>query len=433
MVQRVADINPGAAGSSPYGMTLHNGEMYFAADDGTNGTELMKFDGSSVTRLSDINTAGSSKVQDLISYNNELYFRAYDGSSVNLWKYDGSSVSQVTDATTGQPIAMVNTASPRPENRMAVYNGKLYLEGWSNDLSSQWGLPGGQLWEYDAATGQGNRISDIHTLTWDVTNYIGSFGPEKLTVYNGKLYMQGTQASYDDPSTEEGWVGTEIWSYDGSSLDRVSHFSGTYNPGDFHVHTDGKMYMSADMDDTTGSELVSFDGTDFTLENDAISGTPGGGASNMASYNGDLYYVSSDSYMDFNGDPYPNNQELWKYDGVDASLVADINTHGTFPASFPEDLTVFDGKLFFAATTGDLYSAADEELWVFDGTDASLFADINSSDSSAPSDFLVFDGKLYFSADDGVGGRELFVVPEPATLSLLALGGLAIMRRRRTA
>jgi ELWxxDGT repeat protein len=428
---RVADINPGTSSSNPTGMTLFNGEIYFAADDGVHGSELMKFDGSTVTRLSDINTdggsyLGSSKVQDLIAYNNELYFRAYDGNAAYLWKYDGSSASQVFDAATGSPIQMVNTASAMDENRMAVYNGKLYLEGWS---STGGGLPGSQLWEYDAATGNATRISDIHTGTWDRKNIIGSFGPEKLTVYNGKLYMQGYESSYDDANTQTGFVGTEIWSYDGTELERVSHFTGTYNPGDFYVHTDGKMYMSADMDGNSGSELVSFDGTNFTLESDTIPGEPGGGASEFVSYNGELFYSSSDSYQLFGDDPIADNQELWKFDGATASLVADINSTGFFPASFPQELTVFGGELFFRALNGN-----DQELWKYDGSSVTLVDDINSSGSSSPSDLIEFDGKLYFAADDGLGGRELFVlVPEPATMALLGLGGLAVLRRRRAA
>ncbi len=42
----LADINPGAAGSSPSGLTRINDDLFFAADDGGNGTELWKSDGT---------------------------------------------------------------------------------------------------------------------------------------------------------------------------------------------------------------------------------------------------------------------------------------------------------------------------------------------------------------------------------------------------
>jgi len=409
-VTRVADINPGLLGSSPRGMTVFDGAMYFSADDGTYGRELWKYDGSAVTRLSNINTFGASSPRDLIVYNDELYFRANVGSETNsygeayLWKYDGNTVSKVMDNSSGNALRMTGTQNLGfGDTRMAVVNNKLYFEGWSSESTG--GYPsvtvGAQLWEYDAASGNAARISDIHTGTWDKKNVMGSFGPEWLTAYNGKVYMTGYQASYENPDTEEGWVGTEMWSYDGSDLTRESSWTGMYNPGSFMVHSDGKMYMHADLDGTTGSELVSFDGTDFTVEADIILGVPGGAPMGMT-------------------------MNSWKPSIPALALVEDISTYSF--GSSPSYMAEFDGKLYFAASD----DAGDTELWAFDGVNTFLVADINPLGSSYPRDLVVFDGKLYFEADDGVGGRELFVVPEPATMGLLALGGLALIRRRRT-
>ncbi len=441
-VTRVADINPGLLGSSPRGMTVFDGAMYFSADDGTYGRELWKYDGSAVTRLSNINTFGASSPRDLIVYNDELYFRANVGSETNsygeayLWKYDGNTVSKVMDNSSGNALRMTGTQNLGfGDTRMAVVNNKLYFEGWSSESTG--GYPsvtvGAQLWEYDAASGNAARISDIHTGTWDQKSLFGSFGPEWLTAYNGKVYMTGYQASYENPDTEEGWVGTEMWSYDGSDLTRESSWTGMYNPGSFMVHSDGKMYMHADLDGTTGSELVSFDGTDFTVEADIILGVPGGAPMGMTSFGGELYFRASDTYQEypgwFPGDPpsyIGDNFELWTFDGTTASLVEDISTYSF--GSSPSYMAEFDGKLYFAASD----DAGDTELWAFDGVNTFLVADTNPLGSSYPRDLVVFDGKLYFEADDGVGGRELFVVPEPATMGLLALGGLALIRRRRT-
>ncbi len=40
------DINPGAGHSNPGDFTVFNGALYFSADDGTNGYELWKTDGT---------------------------------------------------------------------------------------------------------------------------------------------------------------------------------------------------------------------------------------------------------------------------------------------------------------------------------------------------------------------------------------------------
>ncbi len=63
---------------------------------------------------------------------------------------------------------------------------------------------------------------------------------------------------------------------------------------------------------------------------------------------------------------------------------------------------------YFAGTT----SAAGQELWKSDGTDAGtvLVKDINvGAAGSTPTNFNAMGGKLYFVADDGAKGRELWV------------------------
>lgn len=88
----VADIRSGPAPSSPSYMTVFNGALYFRANDGTNGAELMKYDGSSVSLVADINPgSGGSNPAYLTVYNNALYFQADDGTNgAELWKYTGS-------------------------------------------------------------------------------------------------------------------------------------------------------------------------------------------------------------------------------------------------------------------------------------------------------------------------------------------------------
>jgi ELWxxDGT repeat protein len=63
-----------------------------------------------------------------------------------------------------------------------------------------------------------------------------------------------------------------------------------------------------------------------------------------------------------------------------------------------------------------------DELWQYDGITASLVADINpGTGGSNPGDFTIFNNALYFSANDGVNGTEIWnVAPdEPTSCSSL--------------
>ena len=66
------------------------------------GFELWKFDGTTATRVADINNAGNSNPAFLTVYNNELYFQATgndnelyfqatgnDNAGAELWRFKG--------------------------------------------------------------------------------------------------------------------------------------------------------------------------------------------------------------------------------------------------------------------------------------------------------------------------------------------------------
>ena len=79
----VANINPGSGSSYPSGLTVFNNELYFQANDGTNGYELWKYDGTNApSMVANINPgSGNSYPYYLTVFNNELYFQADDGTN----------------------------------------------------------------------------------------------------------------------------------------------------------------------------------------------------------------------------------------------------------------------------------------------------------------------------------------------------------------
>ena len=91
----VDDINSDSISShsNPSYLIEFNDKLFFAADDGINGTELWTYDiiNDTAVLISDLNPGkASSNPQYLTVFNDKLYFRASDGTNGReLWEYDG--------------------------------------------------------------------------------------------------------------------------------------------------------------------------------------------------------------------------------------------------------------------------------------------------------------------------------------------------------
>jgi len=117
----------------------------------------------------------------------------------------------------------------------------------------------------------------------------------------------------------------------------------------------------------------------------------------MTVWNGALY---------FSGDDGVHGRELWKWDGTQATMIADINS-GSGNSS-PAWLTEYNGSLYFSAATADW--DGHRQLWRYDGTQVTQVSDIAYSSGNAnPKMLTVFQGALYFSAigeNQVVGSNE---------------------------
>src|SRR5262249_42101926 len=97
----VLDINPGTGNSAPALPSALNttavfqGKMFFAADDGRNGTELWETDGTTAgtSFVSDLNPGpAGSKPAALTVFNGRLYFQATAGAGGSqLFASDGTA------------------------------------------------------------------------------------------------------------------------------------------------------------------------------------------------------------------------------------------------------------------------------------------------------------------------------------------------------
>jgi ELWxxDGT repeat protein len=105
---RVSDIAPGAAGSEPFDLTGLGNKLFFFADDGTHGFELWETDaaGASLNLFDvDVGPAGSvnpTTEPPMAGFNGSVYFAATDGSSgTELWACDASLARRVADLDIG--------------------------------------------------------------------------------------------------------------------------------------------------------------------------------------------------------------------------------------------------------------------------------------------------------------------------------------------
>jgi ELWxxDGT repeat protein len=132
---------------------------------------------------------------------------------------------------------------------------------------------------------------------------------------------------------------------------------------------------------------------------------------NLVEFNDKLYFAANDG---------ETGRALFVSDGTTegTQLVTDVfpenNSQSRFYFSNLDNLTEFDGKLYFTSDNGE----SGKELFVTDGTaeGTQLVKDINpgedpygNNNSSNPDYLTEFNGKLYFSANDGENGEGLFV------------------------
>ena len=144
-ISLVLDINPGPTGSNPSNLTIYNDRLYYSADNGSNGFEVwVTYNGAIIDRalntfmLKDINTSPSSPDSNpsyFTEYLGELFFVADDGvNGRELWKTDGTDVGTV----------LVNNINPSGDSNpqgLTVANNILFFS--AND-----GTTGIELWKY---------------------------------------------------------------------------------------------------------------------------------------------------------------------------------------------------------------------------------------------------------------------------------------------
>jgi len=386
------DIRPGTVSSSPYNNNQNTGvnrfavmgnAFYFRANDGSNGTELWKSDGTvnGTILVKDIRTGTAASSPNSITFDGKktIYFTANNGTTgTELWKSDGTANGTVL-------VRDINGSG----NSAPGYYAPSLLGGVvfrAND-----GGKGIEPWFTDGTASGTKLLTDINQ---PAVGDSGNSSPGNFADVNGTLFF----------TANDGTAGIELWksngTANGTALVKDIRPGATSASAAFLTEMNGSVYFRAN-DGANGNELWKSDGTTngTVLVKDIRSGTASSSPNNLAYDGQGTIYFSAN-----NG----SGNELWKTDGTTSGtvLVKDINTTSAVASSSPTVLTMMNGVVYFRANNG----TNGTELWKSDGTSAGtvMVKDINTAGNSTPNN-LSFDGQntIYFSANSG-SGNELW-------------------------
>ena len=454
----VKDI-AGPDDSAPANLTEVNGTLFFSADTSGFGSdrELWKSDGTvgGTTLVKDIWPGAFDSGIDtfssvFISFNNTLYFSAQDGfNGKELWKSDGTAggTSMVLDFMPGFGQGL------SPENLVVLGSKLLFTTGsFSPDGPQLWetdgtaagtmlvadidgpgssaasfsdflingsnaffrgnnGTDGNELWVTDGTNGGTVQLDNLGPGSGSGLNSILTTGLGGV-LFQGNDGVHGTELGVSDgtvvgtrlidvargtPSAEIQTVFEfggnlflsaqgDLWISDGTDAGTslVKDFPSTFFGLTDFTEVDGELFFVAEGDSSEGNELWKTDGTTAgtVLVKDILSGSGDSDPEMFTSFNNALYFVADDGI---------NGKELWRSFGNPENTLL-FHEFVTGPA---------DGEIETILTVGDkLFFVADDVLY------NESFEVLHSQTSR--NTFMPWDDLLYFSGFSVEHGYELW-------------------------
>jgi ELWxxDGT repeat protein len=401
-------------------------QVFFNANDGTNGQELWTFDTTNnlAWMVDDINPSGSSNPSELVASGTRLYFNADDGTNHNqLWAHEttNNSTWMITNISIGsidlnpEDITVMGTrlyfsgkctlslgyelcayettndTTWMVEDIRSGVQGSLQTGGAVNNgfivldtqlfFSADDGTNKG-LWTHETSNGSTWMIDDYYHL------------PESLSIIGTRLFYQGN----------DGTNGRELWAYETTNdttwMAADIHLSGHSAPTDLTV-LGTQLYFNAD-DGTNGVMLWVHETTNgstwkviefsisscctvlgtrlFFSMNSVNSGTPAIHA--YESTNDTVWEIFDPvgggfihSTFALNSQIYiysKSHQYLWTHDPVNITDLSGLSngpvTNATCEISptLPTGITLTQGTCTISGTPSVTQSATTYTLWVND-------------------------------------------------------------------
>lgn len=269
----------------------------------------------------------------------------------------------------------------------------------------------GEIWSYD----------DVHppVRVCNLGSYgfsHAAYGIRGLVAYRGKLYFEADSTG----------IGDELWCFDpvANSMRLVADIWTGFrssNPSDM-ILAGSKLFFTA-RDSAHGHELYSYNGITVTRLTDLLPGTDDGlrqgvDGNSLVFHQGGIFFAGHTSL---------SHEALFRYDTLSgtATKVYDLLPSG---GGFQNFLST-PNNLYFTARSSSS-GGTGTELYKYDGTNGSLVADLNPGSGAGinGSNMALFGGYIYFSGNNGTTGWELYRVKDSATGSAaveqLSLRGL---------
>jgi hypothetical protein len=369
-----------------------------------------------------------------------VFTGANSSSQVGVYSYDvgGGTLARVADWTT-----FTNLSEP------SVFAGTVGFVGTTS---------GGQKGIYTAST-SGAGLTTIANLSTAMPGGTGNFAAfDAPTLQGGNLAFYGNDSG-------NSWAGVYTVPAAGGTLTKIAD-NNTAMPGyGTNFNWLGRPSISGGSvaflggNQTAGilyQGIYSAPVSGGTVTRVAAAGmtAPGLGAATFTS----PYFsapATDGTYVAFNASTLASGAStgLWRYklDGTDGTLVAGMNTaipgHGATTFSYLWGVSIYGGVSVFGGSN----SLANVE-GIYADASGTLIKVVEAGDTLTPGGKTVQYAKIYdqsfvgdvdviaFYATFGDGSAGIYAaevplsalgVPEPATMSLLILGGIALLRRRK--
>lgn len=402
------DIKLGADGSAfPAGQSTEfvsfSGWRYFAADNGTVGSEVWRTDGTEAnTQLfMDVRTGvAGSFPSDFHAANGKLYFTAISPAGVrSLYASDGT-VPGTSLLSANQVDTVVETVDA------TTY---FYRSGLMSNS--------GEFWRTDGTSGGTVKMTG---------GFIdGGFG--RSIVFDGTVFF-----SADGVGTVK-----TLWKIDSTTHTLVQIPDAPVSISGFQ-QVGSTLYFAARASGSGNTHLWKITSSAAAPEAVQTSGTIALNPGSLTNMNGTLF---------FSGFTSANGEELWKSDGTSSGtvLLKDIEPGAGFGS--PRHLTVVGSTLYFSGT-----DANGVELWKSDGTTSGtmMVKDlVPGAGHGSPTGLANANGVLFFAAlntatnnnnpwlsDGTANGTSLVnttVLNSPGNFAQLSPTGFLLMAENSTA